>query len=102
MRICESFTISCTIGCLEDKKALANSRVIINVMPYKFFQKLGLEKPRPTWMTIQLANRSVRHPRGNVEDVLVKVDKYIFLANFIVLDVDEDVEVPLIIRRPFL
>lgn len=64
--------------------------------------KLVLGELTLTKMTIQLADRSIRHPRGVVEDVLVKVDKFIFLADFIILDVDEEVEVPLILGRPFL
>jgi len=53
-------------------------------------------------MTLQLADRFVHHPRGIIEDVFVKVDNHIFHANFMVLDVDEYVEVPLILGRPFL
>jgi len=97
-----SFIIPCVIGGLGEEKALADSGASINVMPYTLFQKLGLGEPRPTRMTLQLADRSVHHPRGIIEDVLVKVDKYIFPADFVVLDVDEDVEVPLILGRPFL
>jgi len=97
-----SFKIPCNIGDLGEEMSLADFGASINVMPYTFFQKLGLGKPRPTRMTLQLADRSVRHPRGIVEDVLVKVDKYIFPVDFVVLNVDEDVEVPLILGRPFL
>ncbi|KAK5772407.1 hypothetical protein PVK06_048695 [Gossypium arboreum] len=53
-------------------------------------------------MSIQLADRSVKYPRGIIEDVLVKVDKFIFPVDFVVLDMDEDVEVPLILGRPFV
>ena len=87
-----SFNIHCSIGGLGEEKALADSGVSINVMPYKFFKKLGLG--RCTCMTLQLADRLVQHPTGIVEDVLIKVDKYIFLIDFIVLDVDDDVEDP--------
>ncbi|XP_039134213.1 uncharacterized protein LOC120271600 [Dioscorea cayenensis subsp. rotundata] len=97
-----SFIISCAIGGLEEDKALAVSEGSINVMLYTLFQILGLGEPRPTRMTLQLADHSVHHPRGIIEDVLVKVDKYNFPANFVVLDVDEDAEVPLIMGRPFL
>ncbi|KAK5784909.1 hypothetical protein PVK06_039450 [Gossypium arboreum] len=71
-------------------------------MPYKMFKQLGLREPKPTRMSIQLANRSVKYPRDIIEDVLVKVDKIIFPIDFVVLDMDEDVEVPLILGRPFL
>ncbi|KAK5843439.1 hypothetical protein PVK06_005896 [Gossypium arboreum] len=71
-------------------------------MPYKMFKQLGLGEPKPTRMSIQLADRSVKYPRGIIEDVLVKVDNFIFPVDFVVLDMDEDVEVPLILSRPFL
>ena len=51
---------------------------------------------------MQLADRSIKYPRGIIEDVLVKVDKFIFPADFVVLDIEEDQEVPLILGRPFL
>ena len=51
---------------------------------------------------MQLADKSLTHPRGIIEDVLVKVDKFIFLADFIILDMQEDKEVPIIIGQPFL
>ncbi|XP_039130876.1 uncharacterized protein LOC120267262 [Dioscorea cayenensis subsp. rotundata] len=65
-------------------------------------KRLGLFDLQPTRMTLQLANDSIRHPRGIIEDVMVKVDKFIFLVDFVILDVDEDVKVSLILGRPFL
>ena len=53
-------------------------------------------------MSLQLADRSITYPRAIVEDVLVKVDKFIFPVDFIILDMEEDHEVPLILERPFL
>ncbi|KAK5813160.1 hypothetical protein PVK06_028607 [Gossypium arboreum] len=97
-----SFTIPCLIGNLNVEKALADLGASINLMPYKMFKQLGLGEPKPTRMNIQLADRSVKYPRGIIEDVLVKVEKFIFLVDFVVLDMDEDVEVPLILGRLFL
>ncbi|KAK5838765.1 hypothetical protein PVK06_007503 [Gossypium arboreum] len=71
-------------------------------MPYKMFKQLGLGEPKPTRMSIQLADRSVKYPTGIIKDALVKVDKFIFPVDFVVLDMDEDVKVPLILGRPFL
>ncbi|KAK5840098.1 hypothetical protein PVK06_008970 [Gossypium arboreum] len=71
-------------------------------MPYKMFKQLGLGEPKSTRMSIQLADRSIKYPRGIIEDVLVKVDKFIFPVDFVMLDMDEDVEVPLILGRLFL
>ena len=57
---------------------------------------------RPATVTLQLADRSLTHLRGIIEDVLVKVDKFIFPAYFIILDMQEDKKVPIILERPFL
>ena len=71
-------------------------------MPLSIFIRLGLGEVRPTMVTLQLADRSLKHPWGVIEDVLVKVDKFIFPADFIVLDMEEDKEIPIILGRPFL
>ncbi|KAK5825727.1 hypothetical protein PVK06_020589 [Gossypium arboreum] len=97
-----SFTIPCLIGSLNVEQALADLGASINLMPYKMFKQLGLGEPKPTRMSIQLADRSVKYPKGIIEDVLVKVDKFTFPVDFVVLDMDEDVEVPLILGHPFL
>ncbi|KAK5838916.1 hypothetical protein PVK06_007663 [Gossypium arboreum] len=97
-----SFTIPCLIGSLNVEKALADLGANINLMPYKMFKQLGLGEPKPTRMSIQLVDRSVKYPRGIIEDVLVKVDKFILPVDFVVLDMDEDVKVPLILGCPFL
>ena len=72
----------------------------INFMPLSIFRKLGLGEARPTIITLQLADRSFKHPRGIIEDVLIKVDKFIFSEDFIIL-VIEDKGVPIILGRPF-
>lgn len=69
----------------------------INLMPLLVFRKLGLGEVSPTIVSLKLTDRSIKHPRGVVEDVLIKVDKFIFPANFIVLDMEEDQEIPLIL-----
>ncbi|XP_027338067.1 uncharacterized protein LOC113852002 [Abrus precatorius] len=97
-----SFTLPCLIGRLIVDRALADLSASINLMPYFVFKKLGLGEPRPTRMSIQLADRSIKYPRGIIEDVLVKVDKFIFPVDFVIFDMDEDTEVPLILGRPFL
>ena len=94
-----SFTIPCTIGNSIFEKALCDMGGSINLMPL-------LGEARPTTVTLQLENRSPKHPRGGgggvIEDVLVKVDKFIFPVDFIVLDMDEDKEIAIILGRPLL
>ena len=97
-----SFTIPCTIGNAIFERALCDLGAIINLMPLSIFKRLGLGEARPTTVTLQLADRSLKHPRGIIEDVLVKVDKFIFPADFIVMDMEEDKEIPIILGRPFL
>jgi len=65
-------------------------------------KKIGDVEVRPTRMTLQLADRSIKYPYGIVEDMIVKVDKFLFPVDFVVMDMEEDVEVPLILGRPFM
>ncbi|KAL5555033.1 hypothetical protein UlMin_037269 [Ulmus minor] len=97
-----SFTIPCTIGSCNFDKVLCDLGASINLMPLSVFRKLGLGEVKPTSISLQLADRSVKYPRGVIEDVLIKVDKFIFPADFVVLDMEEDREIPLILGRPFL
>nr|KYP44895.1 hypothetical protein KK1_033575 [Cajanus cajan] len=71
-------------------------------MPLSMMRRIGDLEARPTRMTLQLADRSVKYPHGIVEDVLVKVDKFFFPVDFVVMGMEEDREVPLILGRPFM
>ncbi|XP_063942675.1 uncharacterized protein LOC135150339 [Daucus carota subsp. sativus] len=97
-----SFTIPCTIEKLSFDKCLCDLGVSINLMPLYVLKQLGLPGPEPTNMSLQLADRSITYPRGIVEDFLVKVDKLIFPADFVILDFEEDKKIPIILGRPFL
>ena len=97
-----SFTIPCSIGNHHFSKVLCDLGASINLMPMSIFKKLGIGEARPTTVTLQLADRSITHPEGKIEDVLVKVDKFIFPVDFIILDYEADREVPIILGRPFL
>ena len=97
-----SFTIPCTIGEFEFQKALCDSGASINLMPYSIAKKLSLGELTPTTVTLQMADRTLAKPEGIIEDVLVKVGKFIFPFDFIILDMEEDSQVPLLLGRPFL
>ncbi|XP_021995820.1 uncharacterized protein LOC110893003 [Helianthus annuus] len=97
-----SFTLLCLIGIMSVSHALADLGANINLMPYKVFTKLDLGEPSPTRMSIRLADRSIKYPRGFVENMLVKIDKFVFPVDFVILDMDEDSRVPMILGRPFL
>ncbi|KAK5775275.1 hypothetical protein PVK06_043148 [Gossypium arboreum] len=97
-----SFMIPCLIGSLDVNNALADLGASINFMPYKMFKKLGLGKPKQARMSIQVADKTIRFPRGIIEDMPVKIDKFIFPVDFIILDIEEDSNTPLILGRPFV
>ncbi|XP_070668951.1 uncharacterized protein [Malus domestica] len=73
-----------------------------NLMPYSVFKRLGERELKPTFSIIQLADRSITYPRGVIEDVIVKVDNLYLLADFMVLDMDEDLTASIILGCPFL
>ncbi|XP_070002473.1 uncharacterized protein [Nicotiana sylvestris] len=97
-----TFTIPCTIGIADFAKALCDHRASINLMPYSVFTTLGIGKPRPISMRLQMVDRTMKRPLGIIDDVLVQVDKYILPADFVILDCEVDYEVPIILGRPFL
>ena len=71
-------------------------------MPLSMFKRLRLREPKSTTISLQLAERSYQHPQGIIENVLVKVGKFIFPADFVILDMEEDDTVPIILGRSFL
>ena len=97
-----SFTIPCTIGKYEFKKALCDSGASINLIPLSFVQRLSLGELTPTAITLQMAYRSMAQPEEVLEDVLVKVGKFIFSVDFVIMKMEEDTQVPLLLGRPFL
>ena len=97
-----SFTIPCSIGKYEFKKALCDSGASINLMPLSVVRRLSLGELTPTAITLQMADRSMARPEGILEDVLVKVGKFVFLVDFVVMQMEEDTQVPLLLGRPFL
>ncbi|KAL0454826.1 UNVERIFIED_CONTAM: hypothetical protein Slati_0821800 [Sesamum latifolium] len=97
-----SFSIPCTIREINFEKALCDLGARINLMPYSIFAKLGMHELTPTIVTLQLADSSIKYPRGIIEDMLVKVEKFVIPVDFVVLDMKEDANTPLILDRPFL
>ena len=97
-----SFAIPFSIRNSLSSKAHCYLRESINLMPLSMFKRLNLGEAIPTTIMLQMADWSYKHPRGVIENVLVKVDKFLFLADFAILDMEEDDKVPIIISRPFL
>ncbi|XP_047173006.1 uncharacterized protein LOC124840911 [Vigna umbellata] len=98
----ECKTIITRSGELEVGKALIDLGASINLMSLSMFKRIeGLEL-KPTRMALQLADMSLKYPYGVVEDVLVKVDKFVFLVDFVIMEMEENGDVPLILGRPFI
>ena len=99
-------TISVNIGGTCIDKALLDLGASVNLLPYSVYKQLGLGELKPTNITISLVDRSIKIPKGIIEDVLVKVDKFYYPVDFIVLDTEPVAEgtnhVPIILGRPFL
>nr|XP_034903990.1 uncharacterized protein LOC118041005 [Populus alba] len=99
-------TISCIIGSHKIDQALLDLGASVNFIPYTVYEQLGLGEIKPTRITLQLADRSIKIPRGIVEDVLVQVDKFYFPVDFVVLDTapiqGSNAPIPVILGRPFL
>nr|XP_028954741.1 uncharacterized protein LOC103427080 [Malus domestica] len=101
-----SFSINITNGDKKVEKAMLDLGASINLMPYSVYLQLGLGELKSTTISLQLADRSVKYPRGIVEDILVQIDKLILPADFVVLDMEEapihDRELPILLGRPFM
>nr|GEV35127.1 hypothetical protein [Tanacetum cinerariifolium] len=74
----------------------------VSVMPFLTYTKLGLGELAPTKLIVELADRTVKCPKGIVENILVRIDKFVFLVDFIILDMPEDIKTLLILERPIL
>jgi hypothetical protein len=100
-----SFTIAHRIGDHLVERALLDLGEYVNLLPYNVYEMLGLGELQPTSITLQLADKSIKRPKGILEDVLVKVGKFILPINFIVLDMEESPTpspLPIIFGRPFI
>ncbi|XP_062114286.1 uncharacterized protein LOC133825345 [Humulus lupulus] len=99
-------TISCQIWTHEFSQALLDLGASVNLMPYSVYSQLGLGEIKTTSIVLQLADHSIKKPRGIVEDVLVQVDKFYYPVDFLILDtqsvVNMESKIPIILGRPFL
>nr|GEU80899.1 hypothetical protein [Tanacetum cinerariifolium] len=95
-----SFTLPCFINIVCFNNALADLGANVSVMPLSTYLNLG--ELAHTKLTVELADRTVKYPKGIAENMLVGIGKFVFPVDFIILDMPEDIKVPLILIRPFL
>ncbi|XP_039683809.1 uncharacterized protein [Medicago truncatula] len=84
------------------KKAMCDLGASVSLMPLSLYERLGIGELKSTRMTLQLADRSVKYPAGIIEDVPVKVGEVYIPADFVVMEMEEDNQVPILLGRPFL
>jgi len=98
--------ISCTIGTTVIDKTLLDLGASVNLLPYSVYQQLGVDELKPTKITLQLVDRSVKVLKGEIDDVLIKVGEFICPVDFIVLETapveNPREKIPMILGRPFL
>ena len=99
-------TISVNIGGICVEKALLDLGASVNLLPYSMYRQLGLGELKPTSITLSLVDRSIKIPKGIVEDVLIQVDEFYYPVDFVVLDTKLAAAganyAPIILGRPFL
>ncbi|GJV32494.1 putative reverse transcriptase domain-containing protein [Tanacetum coccineum] len=97
-----SFTLPCFINNVCFGNALVDLGASVSVMPLLTYLILGLGELAHTKLTVELADRTVKYPKGIVENILVRIGKFTFLVDFIFPYMPEDIKVLLILGRPFL
>nr|XP_025616977.1 uncharacterized protein LOC112709298 [Arachis hypogaea] len=97
-----SFQIPCSIGNMMIERAFCDLGASINLMPLSLIRTLQIHELKPTKIALQMADKSIQQALGVVENVLEKVDKFFLPADFVILDIEEDDNTPIILGRPFL
>jgi len=97
-----SFSITCVIGKETIDKAMCDLGSSVSLLPLSLLKRIGIGDLKPTKMTLQLADRSIIYPAGILEDIPIKVGKIYIPADFVVVDIKEDSEIPILLGRPFL
>ncbi|GJZ24582.1 hypothetical protein Tco_0562041 [Tanacetum coccineum] len=97
-----SFILPCSIGRLDFNNALADLGASISIMPFSMYKRLGMGKLELINMVIEMADNTKIIPKGIVKNLVIKIDKFIFPVEFVILDMIEDFRMPIILGRPLL
>nr|GEW96023.1 hypothetical protein [Tanacetum cinerariifolium] len=100
--ILRSFTLPCYMNNVCFNNAFADLGASVSVMPLSTNLNSGLGKLAHTKFTVELADRTMKYPKGIAKNMLVGIGEFVFPVDFIILDMPEDIKVPLILERPFL
>ena len=97
-----SFSIPCVIESETIDKAMCDLRASVSLLPLSLFKRIGIGELKPTEMALKLADRNTVDPVGFVEEIPVNIERIYIPAYFMVVDIDEDPQVPILLRRPFI
>ncbi|XP_021750404.1 uncharacterized protein LOC110716078 [Chenopodium quinoa] len=97
-----SYSIPVKLGDIEINKALCDLGASVSLMPLSICKKLQMGELKPTRISLQLADKSVKFPLGVLEDVPLRVTKFFIPCDFVVMEMEEDAHVPIILGKPFL
>ena len=97
-----SFSIPCVIGSEAIDKAMCDLGASVSLLPLSLFNRIGIGELKPTEVTLKLVDRTNIHPVGFIEDIPIEIGGIYIPTDFVVLDMDEDKEVPILLGRPFL
>ena len=85
-----SITIPCVVGKFFINRALCDLRASVTIMPLSFYRKLNIGEPKPTDISLQLANRSIVYLEGIWEDVPIRVGEFFMPCDIVILEIEED------------
>ncbi|XP_057989058.1 uncharacterized protein LOC110659145 [Hevea brasiliensis] len=97
-----SFSIPCLIGNMNINEALYDLGASVSLMPLFICQKLNVGELRPTTISLQLVDKSVKYPVIILENIPIKVRKFFIPVDFVILEMEEYIQIPIILGRPFL
>ncbi|XP_050876241.1 uncharacterized protein LOC127079934 [Lathyrus oleraceus] len=95
-------TVPCTIKDRNFKKVLIDSGASVSLIPLSIYQRLGIGNVSDTRTNLQFADHSIKNAHGIAEDVLLTIEQFSFPINFVIIDIPEDEETPIILGRPFM
>ena len=96
------FIIPCKIGDIAFNKALCDICVSVILIPYSIYEKIDLGDLKPTTMCLSIADKYIKYPLGILKNVPTKVVKFIIPADFVIMDMEEELKIPILLGRPFL
>lgn len=97
-----SFSIPCQIGTMKFKRSLCDLGARIRLIPLLVYKKLVMGEMKPTNISLQVVDKSVKYPVGVLEDVSMRIGEFCIPVDFVIMEIEEDYQIPIFLKRPFL